>query len=323
MDIESESILNAQVYHPFGMLMPDRKFSSDKYRFGFNGKENDNEVKYDPNGDQIVGSQQDYGARIYDPRIGRWLSVDPLINKYPSLSPYSFVNNNPIYNIEVDGRYFTGNDANIKAIQALYSKVCGLAADGTNEEAVAFKAALEKMDASNVEFHIMNTPKKSYQVDDDGGKGGGTTFDVDKNRVVIDIFNFGKRAEHAVSAEGRLAHELEHGSQFLRGEISFNGSAPDQSLTYDRTDEEKAFQVQIMITNTELKPGEREKTDKDALEAAKPYRMILKKETTLTEQQGEAIKNATGPTKRTTIFNFKPNKRQIQEKKPILNIDEH
>ena len=58
----------AQDYYPFGMLMPSRIFSSDKYRFGFNGKENDNEVKG-------TGDQQDYGMRIYDPRLGKFLSV--------------------------------------------------------------------------------------------------------------------------------------------------------------------------------------------------------------------------------------------------------
>lgn len=66
------------------------------YRFSFNGKENDNEVKGD-------GSQQDYGMRIYDPRLGRFLSVDPITAKYPELSPYQFSTNNPIQNIDVDG----------------------------------------------------------------------------------------------------------------------------------------------------------------------------------------------------------------------------
>ena len=50
--------------------MPGRTFSSSSYRYGFNGKENDNEVKGN-------GNQQDYGMRIYDPRLGRFLSIDP------------------------------------------------------------------------------------------------------------------------------------------------------------------------------------------------------------------------------------------------------
>ena len=67
-----------------------------RYRYGFNGKENDNEVKG-------VGNQQDYGMRIYDPRLGKFLSVDPLMPEYPFLTPYQFSSNSPIANIDIDG----------------------------------------------------------------------------------------------------------------------------------------------------------------------------------------------------------------------------
>jgi len=70
--------------------------SSGSYRYGFNGKENDGEVKG-------AGNQQDYGMRIYDPRLGRFLSVDPLTKGYPWYSPYHFAGNNPILFIDLDG----------------------------------------------------------------------------------------------------------------------------------------------------------------------------------------------------------------------------
>ena len=77
--------------------MPGRSFvGANGYRYGFNGKENDNEVKGN-------GNQQDYGMRIYDPRLGRFLSVDPLSGNYPWYTPYQFAGNNPIWATDLDG----------------------------------------------------------------------------------------------------------------------------------------------------------------------------------------------------------------------------
>jgi RHS repeat-associated protein len=49
-----------------------------------------------------TGSHLDFGTRIYDSRIGKFLSSDPLERKYPMLTPYQYVNNNPI--LFIDGR---------------------------------------------------------------------------------------------------------------------------------------------------------------------------------------------------------------------------
>jgi RHS repeat-associated protein len=82
--------------HPFGMLMPGRSYSSTAYKYGFNGKEKDDEVSG-------TGNQYDYGFRIYNPRIGKFLSVDPLTESYPWLTPYQFAENCPIQFIDIDG----------------------------------------------------------------------------------------------------------------------------------------------------------------------------------------------------------------------------
>jgi RHS repeat-associated protein len=66
------------------------------YRFGFNGKENDDEAYGDDN-------QQDYGMRVYDPRVGRFLSVDPLFKGYPWNSTYAFAENDVIRSVDLDG----------------------------------------------------------------------------------------------------------------------------------------------------------------------------------------------------------------------------
>ena len=51
-----------------------------------------------------AGNQIDYGMRVYDPRAGRFLSVDPLTKKFPGLSPYQFASNNPIWALDLDGK---------------------------------------------------------------------------------------------------------------------------------------------------------------------------------------------------------------------------
>ena len=59
----------------------------------FNGKELDTET-----------GLYYYGARYYDPRVSLWLNVDPLAEKYPHVSPYTYTLNNPIKLIDPDGK---------------------------------------------------------------------------------------------------------------------------------------------------------------------------------------------------------------------------
>jgi RHS repeat-associated protein len=88
-------VRSAQDYYAFGWNIPSRKFNTGSYRHGFNGKENDNDF-----GEQLI---QDYGFRIYNPSIGKFLSVDPLAPDYPSWTPYAFAMNRVIDGIDLDG----------------------------------------------------------------------------------------------------------------------------------------------------------------------------------------------------------------------------
>ncbi len=87
--------------------MPERKFGAGRY--GFNGKERD--------ADLHSLTAYDYGFRIYNPAIGKFLSVDPLMQSYPWNSPYSYAEGDPINFIDLDGlekwvpkdKIFSGN----------------------------------------------------------------------------------------------------------------------------------------------------------------------------------------------------------------------
>ena len=86
----------ANDYYPFGMLMPRRTLSTKDYRFGFNAKENLNNIKG-------LGQLVDFGARMYDPRISKFLSVDPKFELYAKWSPYLYSGNNPINLRDING----------------------------------------------------------------------------------------------------------------------------------------------------------------------------------------------------------------------------
>ena len=63
------------------------------YRYRYNGKESMG----------LLGGRYDYGFRMYDGGIARFLTIDPLTKKYPELTPYQFASNTPIQAIDLDG----------------------------------------------------------------------------------------------------------------------------------------------------------------------------------------------------------------------------
>ncbi|PIF33120.1 RHS repeat-associated protein [Flavobacterium sp. 9] len=92
-------VIDENNYYPFGLTHTSDKIlpgTNNKYKFS--GKELQ---------DENIGGNQlnlyDYGARNYDPALGRWMNVDNMSEKFHFSSPYVYVNNNPIINVDLDG----------------------------------------------------------------------------------------------------------------------------------------------------------------------------------------------------------------------------
>jgi RHS repeat-associated protein len=89
----SGDVVGYDDYYPFGKIIPNKStVSSADNRYRFTSKERDSETNYDY-----------FGARYYDSKIGRWLQVDPLAEKYPGWSPYNYGVNNPLRFIDLKG----------------------------------------------------------------------------------------------------------------------------------------------------------------------------------------------------------------------------
>jgi RHS repeat-associated protein len=114
----SLKILEENHYFPFGLK--HTKYNRDTYQYvtteegGYNtgtiGRINNPEnalYKYKYNGkelqDELGLNMYDYGARNYDPALGRWMNIDPLAEKYRKWSPYTYCIDNPIRFLDPDG----------------------------------------------------------------------------------------------------------------------------------------------------------------------------------------------------------------------------
>jgi RHS repeat-associated protein len=92
-------VLEINDYYPFGMLnngLSNPGTTSPLNNYKYNGKELQNELSL---------AWLDYGARFYDPQIGRWHSIDPLSEKDRRWSPYTYGFDNPIRFEDPDGMW--------------------------------------------------------------------------------------------------------------------------------------------------------------------------------------------------------------------------
>ncbi len=94
---ENEDIIQEDAYYPFGMQMNGLCYETGldyKNKYLYNGKELQEEFGLE---------WYDYGARFYDAQLGRFPSVDPIIENFPYLTPYNYASNNPVTLIDLWG----------------------------------------------------------------------------------------------------------------------------------------------------------------------------------------------------------------------------
>jgi len=127
-------VLEEMHYYPFGLTMDGishKAIGSPDNNTLFSGK--DLQHQEFSNGQGL--EWYDYGARMMDPQIGRWHVSDPVAEKYNSVSPYAFVDNNPLLKIDKDGRDWV---------------ITSTVKDGTTHYNIVFQAAIMNSSAANI-----------------------------------------------------------------------------------------------------------------------------------------------------------------------------
>ncbi len=250
-------VLQATDYYAFGLEHTPLAISNTN-RYLYNGKELQDET--------FAGGVRlgwyDYGARFYDPMIGRWHCLDNLSEKYYPISNYAYCGNNPIRNVDVDGNEFT--DEAWRWVTKLVKESSRKQA--ANNESVAEKREqlkagglserkerqlnrqISRLEGQNKELQEMGvemiTLACSDQVYD---VKASNSYSTSSTGVGGASFNFSNgNFEMILPSSGGLelfSHELKHAYQFETGAYSVGPelAGPNKNLLYDKYDEVEAY----------------------------------------------------------------------------------
>ncbi|NHN27985.1 hypothetical protein FIA58_020085 [Flavobacterium jejuense] len=224
-------VISYNDYYPFGQLLPGRFHvdPSQDYRYGFQGQEMDNELKG-------RGNSLNYTFRMHDPRVGRFLSRDPLAPQYPWNSPYAFSENRVIDGIDLEGKEFTITPT-----------------EGGFNIDVRFRVVNESELPSMTNYHLIQMINQiSHDISQFGGidmEGNRISFsatydsDATLNVLFTDKFtqpkSFGKEIEYGKDIEFKYADMIALGmvpssqkGDVLTGTVLINAKSASTSYKY-------------------------------------------------------------------------------------------
>jgi len=232
VDYYLADVTSSTDYYAFGSEMRART-SPSQYRYGFNGKEKDDEVF------NLPSTSYDFGARMYNSRLGRWMSADPKQYRYPDLSPYNFVANDPIIATDPSGETifihytdeagmsqsieyrpgigYLGNNAYVKNAFASLDEA---ALNGDR------KLLLKLADDKNVKLNIKTTTSASHFANDEAEDNFKKTRELNiywnQDDAFTPLDKWGEDEEDFTISPGRgLAHEVFHAYHYAYGRLGF------------------------------------------------------------------------------------------------------
>ncbi|MFD1315428.1 RHS repeat domain-containing protein [Namhaeicola litoreus] len=236
-------IVEENNYYPFGLEHKgyNTAINGNPHKYMFGGKELQ---------DEIVGSSSfevyDFGARNYDPALGRWMVLDPLAEKMRRHSPYNYAFNNPIFFIDPDGMMPEKGDP-IKWLKAVYK------ATTIKEVSVGLSGRLKgnlkaeggRSDILKVQGSV-NAFKLTYDLENDSSSFSGRNaqfgFVMDDKGLEVEIaMAKTEKMELDEAGNGKA------GSSFLSGEIKLHDGESEHtaegSIFGKKGGEEKGYVV--------------------------------------------------------------------------------
>ena len=274
------NITQFDAYLPYGELLVDEHSSSEEMPYKFNGKEFDEET-----------GLYYYGARYMNPRTSLWYGIDPLTEKYASVSGYVYCIGNPIKFIDPDGKkVYQGN-----MIVIYYEKGKLTVSPKANENTKALFNGMMKTETGRKQLALLvNSPTKIHLIyshrntetktttiyaETQQATADGSSIRLKNNRYsstwakitfFVDMIekstkeegnaNFGLSLEEALGAEA--SHESVHAADPVEVDRDIRSSQPKQKKVPSSTYEKKARQTEQKYRD-ELNKQKQAETPKD------------------------------------------------------------
>lgn len=215
-------------YLPFGEDFVNQRTSDFSARHTFSAKEKDTET-----------GLSYFGARYYSSDLSIWLSVDPMSDKYPSLSPYVYCANNPIKLVDPNGEEIDPESLPLwNKMKSLIDFEKKLARAYMNLEkktgGLLFAGATKKyfcLDKTQKSMEMMEESSQMYKLAECSGDVSSVSFNNKNNSLTVNFSNV-----------AGFIHEITHCKQFEQGDIGFHRKRGTAFV--DVYDELEAYQNQ-------------------------------------------------------------------------------
>ncbi len=260
------SILEEDHYYPYGLkhngyssshlvfdkedegtgiiLTPVNPFLGDSYKYKFGGKEYQEE--FDIN-------TYDFGARNYDPALGRWMNIDPLAEMMRRHSPYNYAFDNPVYFIDPDGMAPTGPWPIPRSVQAFGNYISNKIQSGISSvnngiskvgQALAAPVYALSNAVNNGGGFVLSGDSKKSSISDTPDRSASSDAETYNVQVAVDLAD-----AYTPSFESKFAE----GANLVKEAVETFGPQPEGSSsdsTVSANDEGSINNTNVEVSNT-------------------------------------------------------------------------